>query len=572
MTKMLDADVLIIGGGAAGTKAALELHEQGLKVLMVVKGFLGRSGCSIFATNLLATPDESPQAGTEEQIHRQMDFLAKYTHYLGDQEYLKQATLYNIREFFPWLEERGLYVRRMPDGTLIKNLPKGLQTWAPKMGTSGTVIMDILRKEVLRKGIKVLEETTATSLLTNDGTVVGATALDYRNGELLIIRAKATILASGHSNYLSLRSTGTRDGSASGWVMAYRVGATLQNLEMQWYHVSDIARPRAWMRLHLYPNPLPATAERAHLHNTDGEFFFSGNMYPDNAAPYYMQLKHLYKEVQRGKARWDGGYYTSYRHIDPKVIEKFIYQSQFYKKLGYDVTRDMIECGLTYHMNVGGIRVNGQTMESGVPGLFIAGSVGALVTGGLPNVMYDGRVAARYAGERAHCLPSPEMNSKQVQVEEARVFGQLRTEPREGYLPAQVKRQIRETMWKYMGYVKSEATLNEGLRQLQRVRTEVVPKMRLGSDTRRFNYDWVDALDVADMLEACELQMCFSLHRKESRGAFYREDYPITDNEHWLCHVLGHQEDGRLKIETKPVDLPYTKPKERQADFFALDY
>lgn len=576
MAHEIDTDLLIIGGGGAGAKAAIEAQSRGLKVVMLVKGYLGRSGCSIFAGNLnWFGPPKDPDAPAqpdEERQRRTMTFLAKYTHYLGDQEYMKDAARFTFDHFYPWLEARGLYLLRHDDGSIVVDLPRGTQAWATKMGMSGQIIMDMMRKEILRCGITVLQEVAATSLLTAGSEVVGATALDYRNGEQVVVRAKATILATGHSNYLSLRSTGTREGTAAGWIMAFRAGCTLQNLEMQWFHASDLARPRSWMRLHLYPNPTPGTAQQTRLHNRDGEFFFDGRFLPDNPVPYIMQLKYLAKQVQQGKAAFGGDYFTSYRHFEPEVLSRYIYQTQFLEKLGLDPTRDLIENAISWHMNVGGVRVDGRTMESELPGLFVAGSVSALVTGGLPNVMYDGFIAAQRAADYVNGRPLPRLDQDRLDRDFRRVRSYFRTEPGDGLLPAQVIKRVRSVMWAHMNYVKRESTMQEGLEKLGRIRADVLPRMRLQSLTRRFNYDWMEAVDAEDMLDACELLIRFSLYRKESRGAFYRADYPHTDNAQWLRHVVGRRLNGDLILEDLPVDLPYARPAEGKADFFEVDY
>jgi len=578
----LETDILIIGGGGAGARAALAAREAGLKTVVVVKGLLGKSGCSIFAGNLnyFAPPKGEPQGkletahDTAERVKRTLGFLAKYTHYLGDQEYMKNASEFIQKEFYPWIEARGVYILRDEQGEIVTDKPHGTQAVSLKQGMSGTLIMDLLRKMVLASGVQLLEETTATRLLTSGGEVVGATALDFVNGRFYVIRAKVVIVATGHSNYLSLRSTGTRDGCASGWVMAYEAGARLQNIEMQWYHASDVAYPATWMRLHLYPNPLVGSAHRSQLYNQEGELFYDSNWAQTNPVPYNLQLRALIKQVKAGKARIDGGYYTSYRHVEPEVLEKYYQQTQFMKKLGIDFGTQMMENAITWHMNVGGVRVNGQTMESGVPGLLLAGSVNALVTGGLPNVMYEGITAVRTAAERVRAMPALKpSDEKQVAAEQARVFGLTRTEPSDGLLPGQVKKRIRRAMWEHHNYVKTEASMRRALDELRRIEAEDVPRMRLQTDTTRFNYDWVDALDALDMLAALQIQVQFCLYRKESRGAFYREDYPVTDNEKWLVHVVGSRgADGQLRIEKLPVELPYAQPEEKVASFFDVDY
>mgnify|MGYP000669197937 CR=1 FL=1 len=166
----------------------------------------------------------------------------------------------------------------------------------------------------------------------------------------------------------------------------------------------------------------------------------------------------------------------------------------------------------------------------------------------------------------------PKVRKELAQKEKDRVFSLLRTEPRDGFLPGQVKRHIRTIIWEDFNYIKSESQMQTALDRLQQLEKDILPRMRLGSNTLRFNYDWVDALDVYDMLSALSLQIEFSLFRKESRGAFYRQDYPNTDNKNWLKHILGHIEDGELKLETQPVDLPYVEPEEEIASFFDVDY
>lgn len=580
----LETDVLVIGGGVAGARAAYDANRAGLSVTMVIKGLLGKSGCSIFAGNLNyfappkddtgAPPPEATAEAEELRVRRTMAFLAKYTHYLGDQEYMRNASGWSQREFFDWIESRGIYILRDDDGEIITDLPRRTQAWAVQMGMSGTVVMDMLRKLIFGTGVRVLEQTTATRLMTRDGEVVGATALDYASGRFFAIRAKAVILATGHSNYMSLRATGTRDGSASGWVLAYEAGAKIQNIEMQWHHASDMAYPATWMRLHLYPNPLPGTEHRSQLFNANGEMFFDGNWLPENPVPYIMQLKHLAKEVDAGRARLDGGYYSNFRHVERRSLDHYIYQSQFAKKVDIDLSEEMYENAVTWHMNVGGVRVNGLTMESDVPGLLAAGSVTALVTGGLANSMFEGLTAAETAARRVESTPRlHELDATQLAAEVGRVFGLLRTEPGQGLLSGQVKKRIRRAMWEHMNYIKTEASMMSAQAELDRIEAEDLPRMRMNTDTRNFNYDWVEALDAVDMLKALQMQVRFSLHRKESRGCFYRRDYPVTDNRSWLKHLVGQRDgSGELGLELLPVDLPYAVPEEEVASFFDVDY
>ncbi|MBI4292618.1 MAG: FAD-binding protein [Betaproteobacteria bacterium] len=569
MPRTIDTDVVVIGGGAAGAHAALKAHAEGLKVLLIVKGFLGRSGCSIFAGNLqMVNTKVSP-----DQELNWLEVRAKHMgHYLLDQDYVKRANRFTESEFYPAMESKGLYIRRDAEGNFIASQTKTRNVWAPHQGFSGTFIMEILRKEILSKRIPLLQETMVTSLLTNDGQVVGVTVLDILRGEFIVVRAKAVIVATGPSNYLATRSTGTREQCANGFAMAYRAGAQMQDLEMQWWHCSDIAWPKAWTRLHIYPNPMPATKETVRLYNSDGEMFFEQGMYPLAMQPYFLQLKHLYPNVKKGKARWNGGFFGGYTHIDPRIMEQYSYQTQFLKHIGIDISKDLIECGISWHMTLGGIRTNVETMQSTLPGLYAPGGVGSHGVGTITLVSYDGTLAATGACARARSMQLPQLPDEQIAKEEKRVQSRLKVRPSSGLIPAQVKKRIREIMWEKMGYVKSEAKMQEALGELAEVRENLVPRMGLESVSKTWNYDWVDALDVEDMLDICEVIIHSAKERQESRGPFFREDFPFIDNKNWLKHTVVTRLENGHRMEHVPVELKYIRPKNEREEFLSADY
>lgn len=565
----LSADVVIVGGGAAGASAALTARALGLDPLIVVKGLLGRSGGSLLAA-FLVMPGP-PQADRRAELQAAVRY---YNHYLAEEDYILEVQRYAREEFFPELERRGLYLRRDAGGAVERSPFGALGIMTPgRYGEAGRLVMDLRRKEILGAGLRVLEQTMATAVIVRDGRAAGVVALDLARGELYAVSAGAVILATGHTDQLATRSTGTRDQCANGLAMAYRAGAEMRNLEMQWWHVNDFASPAAWMRVQTYPNPLLGTPEVARHYNARGEMFFDLTQVPGNPAPYTLQLRRLARQVQQGLARWDGGYFAGYDHIDPAPIRRFNTTAAFYDKLGLDVARDRAECAVCWHMRQGGINVEPRTMETSVDGLLIAGAVGGHTLGNLVYVSHDGQLAARRCAERrAGPRPAP-LTGAEVEPEVRRVLGWRRTEPRDGLLPAQVKAEIRAVMWEGMGYVKSEAGMRAALERLDRIRRERLPRMRLGSTTGNWNQAWVDALDAEDMLTVSEITIHSSLHRRESRGPFFREDYPVTDHKRWLRHtILRRGEDGQPRITTAPVRLRYVLPPAETEDFFATDY
>jgi succinate dehydrogenase/fumarate reductase flavoprotein subunit len=566
--RVVDTDIVVIGGGCAGVYAALRVQAAGLRVLQVVKGFVGRSGASIFAGNLQL--QKTKDAAEEERF---MAIRARYgSSYLNDPDYIRRACRFTEDVFFPEMEQRGLYIRRDDQGELVTSQDrKAGNVWAPNQGFSGTMIMELLRKDLLARRVPLLQETMVTSLLVRDGTLCGVTALDIVAGEFFVIRAKAVIIATGPGNYLATRSTATREQCGNGFAMAFRAGADMQDLEMQWFHASDIAAPKSWMRLHLYPNPMPVTDQSLWLHGADRRMFFHLGMNPKVKQPYYLQLRYLYNEVRKGNADWHGGFYGGYTHIEPGIMENYSYQTQFFEHLGFDLTKDLIPCGTTWHMTFGGIRTDNRTMATTLEGLYAPGGCGSHGVGSITYVSYDGTLAADRACERARHIDMPALPMDRVQGEQARVQRRLTQRPAQGLLPAQVKKRVRAVMTDKMGYVKSEARMTAALDALAEIRDRLVPAMGLGSTSRNWNYDWAEALDAEDMLDVCELTIRMSLQRKESRGYFFREDYPYIDNREWLRHTVARRADGGVEFEFTPA-APTFRPENEIDDFLTAEY
>lgn len=569
MVRRVSADVVIIGGGAAGANAALTARALGLDPLMLVKGFLGRSGGSLLAAFLVMP--SAPQADKRAELGAAVRY---YNHYLADEEYILEVQKYAREEFFAEFERKGLYIRRDESGQIAKSPFGTLGIMTPnRYGDGGRLVMDIRRKEILGSGMRVLEQTMATTIVVRDGKAVGVCALDIVSGEFFAISAKAVILATGHTDQLATRATGTRDQCANGLAMALRAGAEMRNLEMQWWHVNDFASPPMWMRVQTYPNPLLGTMGVARHYNSRGDMFFDLHDAPGSPAPYTLQLRKLAQQVQQGLARWDGGYFAGYDHMDPAPIRKYNLVAPFYEKLGLDVAKDRAECAVTWHMRQGGINVRPQTMETNVDGLFVAGAVGGHTLGNLVYVSYDGKLAAQRSADYVSRTKAAPLADSDVDAEAGRVLGFLRTEPAGGPQPVEVKRQIRAVMSEHMGYVKSDKGMRQGLERIETIRRDVFPRMRLASATKNWNQAWIDAIDVDDMLTVTKATIESSLHRKESRGPFFREDYPITDHKHWLRHtILRKGERGEAEITSAPVNLKYVTPPGDTEDFFQTDY
>ncbi len=300
--RTIKTDVAIIGGGAAGCYAALCLHKYGIKPLIICKGLVGKSGASLFAGNLVISG--KLLGNTDEEVRNTAEFLIKYhNQFLIDQRWARRCGEWIERVYYPELEEAGLYFRRDDVGNVVTSPGKIRSVAANVQGNSGVPFMDLRRKQIIHAGIALLEETVVTALLRNsDGAVGGVFCLSVLTGEFLVVEAKAVVIATGYSDRLHKRSTGTREMSADGVAMAWRAGAALVNMEMQWWHTNDIAYPPSWQRMQVYPNPMLGSEKSARMVNSEGEEFFNQQQDDPLAfGPYTVQLKALAKQVHAGR-------------------------------------------------------------------------------------------------------------------------------------------------------------------------------------------------------------------------------------------------------------------------------
>src|SRR5215203_2062238 len=452
--RVLQTDVAVVGGGAAGCYAALNLKKRAIETLIVCKGLVGKSGASIFAGNLVL--GGRLLGNTAEQARNTAEFLIKYhNQFLIDQHWARRCGEFIEQVYYPELEEAGLYFRRDDAGAVITSPGKIRSVASNVQGNSGVPFMDLRRKQVLRAGIPTLEETVVTDLVRKpDGSVGGVFCLDYMRGEYVAVLARAVILATGYSDRLHARSTGTREMSADGIALGWRVGATLSNLEMQWWHTNDIAYPPSWQRMQVYPNPMLGSEKSARMVNAAGEEFFNQQQDDPLAfGPYTVQLKALAKQVRAGKARYDGGYYAGFDHCDAAEVDAYTTYGKTYRQLGLSFPEQLVETAVTSHYRQGGIDVDTETMRSSVPGLYVAGGLGGHSNGLIALATYDGKVVADGVAADLPDLDPGALPEADVR-REARRLDALLASRRDGVPVSQVKNTIRAMMWDKAGVEK----------------------------------------------------------------------------------------------------------------------
>jgi len=558
--RVVTTDVAVIGGGAAGCYAALNLSKRGLKPLIICKGLVGKSGASLFAGNLVISG--RALGNSEENARNTAEFLIKYhNQFLIDQSWAQRCGQFIEKVYYPELEEAGLYFRRDDSGEMVTSPGKIRSIAANIQGNSGVPFMDLRRKQIIKAGIARMEETVATALLRNsDGSVGGIFCLNYLTGEYMVVLARAVILATGYSDRLHIRSTGTREMSGDGIAMAWRAGATLLNMEMQWWHTNDLAHPPSWQRMQIYPNPMLGSEKSARILNSAGKEFF--NQQKDDPlafGPYTVQLKALVKQVRAGKARYEGGYYAGFDNCDPAEVETYTTYAKAFHQLGLPFPTTLAETAVSSHYRQGGIDVDTNTMRSSIPGLYAAGGVGGHSNGFIGLATYDGRVVAEGVVQDIANLKAPSVSQSAIDAECLRL-DHLRSSFGDGSTPAKLKEKLRTVMWEKAGVEKNASDLRSALDDIEQIRADLLPGMKISNTGKSVNYEWLDAIDLVNMIDVCELVIHSSLERKESRGPFIRQDFPLTDNDNWLAANILKKSGNGLRFEKRPYGLPLFAP------------
>lgn len=554
------ADVVIIGGGAAGCYASLCLKEKGKKVILISKGLIGKSGASIFAGNLVLSGHLL--GNTDEQARDTAEFLIKYhNQYLIDQDWAARCGRWIENHYYGELEEAGLYFRRDRSGEMVTSPGRIRSIAANVQGNSGVPFMDLRRKQVIRAGIERYEEAVATKLLTRaDGSVGGVFVLNYLTGERFVVRARAVILATGYSDRLHFRSTGTREQSGDGIAMAWRAGAAMVNLEMQWFHTNDLAHPPTWQRVQIYPNPILGSWKSARMVNAEGEQFFDQQQDDPMAfGPYTVQLKALHRQVHAHKAHYDGQYYSGFDHMPEEEVSRYTSYLKAHDQLGIK-GNELLETAVTAHYRQGGILVDNSNMRSSVPGLYVAGGLGGHSNGLIALATYDGKVVADGVTQDLPDLPSGEISEQGIADEERRLMELLHADAPNGISPREIRGQLQSCLWEKVGVEKNAAQMSEALKLVRHLRTSLLPTMHLKSKSPVANFEWLAAINVVNMLDASELIVLSSLRREESRGPFIRTDYPETDNENWLVANVIRPAGTGFRFEKIPYETPVFRP------------
>jgi fumarate reductase (CoM/CoB) subunit A len=544
--KTISTDVLIIGSGGAGSRAAIEVDDAGLKALIVSKGLSFRSGCTGMAEGgynaVFKTVDK------DDSIEAHIKDTLKGGSYLNDEKLVNILVNESPKRLID-LENYGALFDRQESGQ-IDQRPFGGQTYRRTCyqgDRTGAELLNALKEEIIKRDIECIEEVMITSLVTDDDQVIGATGLDLKDSSLIYFKAKSVILASGGAGQLYPVTSNTFQKNGDGFAIAYRAGANLVDMEQVQFHPTGMVAPESKKGVLVTE---AVRAEGGKLINSEGERFMS------KYAPEKMELatrdvvaRSIYQEIIEGRGTENGGVYLDISHLDDDYIdEKLETMVLQFENVGVDIKHEPIEVAPTAHHFMGGLKINTDASSS-LDNLFGAGEVcggvhGANRLGG--NALADTQVFGKIAGESASKAAKEtelKTNEEQVNQEASRIEGLIK---KGSIKPQEFKNRIKNLMWEKVAIVRDEKTLNEALKELQEMQKEL--ENLDVSDKKQYNNDLMTALEVINMVEICILIVKSAILRRESRGAHYRSDFPETKEE-WKKSIIFNK--NKIEFEAR---------------------
>ncbi len=570
MPEKVQADLLIVGMGAAAQMCALHAHDANpdLDILIATKALRGKGGCSRMVQggfNVVLNPADSHDKHL-------MDTL-KGGQYINDQELARTL----VEQATPTIKEMetrfGCFFDRNPDGTIHQKAFAGqsFDRTVHKGDLTGIEIMSRLTEQVMKRGIRVMEECRAVELLL-DGTgrvVTGALLLDMRRGEFVVAEAAATLVATGGGpTHYRFHAPGPEK-SVDGLGMLYRAGAVLKDMEMLQFHPTGLIVPDSVVAGALLEEGLRGAG--AHLFNGKGERFMLGYA-PEVAerATRDVVSRSSYLEMAGGRACAEGGVHIDASHLGADfVLKTFPGMAERCRQFGYDLARGRVPVAPSAHFFMGGavIDTGGKaTLER----LFVAGEDaggvhGANRLGG--NGICDSCVYGRQAGKAiARYLSNGRRTVEETRrgmAEETIAVLKRPLGRANGTNPFEVRRQVQELNWNKVGVARTGPGLAEALSEIASLRDAVARLKVTGGPA--YNMMYTAALDLRSMIDVSMMVASSALQREETRGAQFRSDFPRQRDDYGLFNVLLRKgDDGKPAVEKTPVAFRYKSVEECQ--------
>jgi succinate dehydrogenase / fumarate reductase flavoprotein subunit len=550
-------DVLVVGAGGAGLRAAIEALSRGASVGVVCKSLLGKAH-TVMAEGGIAAAMANVDRGDDWRTHfRDTMRGGKYLNNWRMAQIHAQEAPDRVRE----LEQWGALFDRTADGDILQRAFGGhsFKRLCHVGDRTGLEMIRTLQDRGVQMGFHVYMECAVTRLLTDGDRVCGAVGYWREQGRFVVFRAKSVVLATGGIGKAWKITSNSWEYTGDGMALAYDAGAELMDMEFVQFHPTGMVWPPGVQGLLVTE---AVRGEGGVLVNRDGERFMERyDADKMELSTRDVVARAIYTEVREGRGTEHGGAFLDISQKPAEYVKRKLpsMYHQFLELADVDITKGPMEVGPTCHYMMGGVRVDAETAETTVPGLYAAGEVAAGLHGAnrlggnsLSDLLVFGRRAGLAAAEQADRTPSG--SSDEGQIEEATREMLAFFERPEGESPYAVHRDLTETMQSLVGIFRNEEDLEGGLAKIRELQ-ERAGRVRV-EGSRLFNPGWHLARDLKAMLTVSEAVARSALLRKESRGAHSRTDFPKSDPGWGKRNIVVSRRGGAMELSERPVPEP----------------
>lgn len=559
--------VLVVGGGLAGLRAAVEAADAGvdtavLSLLYPVRSHsvAAQGGINAALANMEECKDDTPEKHAYDTV-RGSDFLA-------DQDAVLIFTADAPTRIYE-LEHWGVPFSRTPEGKIAQRPfgGAGYPRTCYAADKTGLYIMHTLNEQAVKRGIKVYAEWAALALACDDAMCHGLVAMNLATGELATFGADAVILATGGAGRIYRRTSNSMQSTGYGMAMAYRAGVPLKDLEFVQFHPTTLAGTNILISE-------AARGEGGYLINNLGERFMK--RYAEKAmelAPRDIVSRSIQTEIDEGRGFPGGTVHLDLRHLGrERILERLPgIRDLAISFAGVDPIDQPIPIQPGQHYFMGGIDTDkdGATI---VKGLYAAGECACVSVHGANRLGGNSLLECVVMGQRAGAAAARYVRDKEAAIKDsvldqalkrttAQVEALLKSEGKERFVT--LRDLMADTMTEKVGIFREEKPMQEAWATIQELRARY-RQVGVDAKTRRFNLDLLRTIELGGMLDVAEAIVAGALARKESRGSHYRRDYKARDDAHWLKHTLAWCTPEGARLDYKPVTIVKWQPEERK--------
>ena len=583
-----DYDVLVIGAGGAGLRAAIEASAAGVKVGLICKSLLGKAH-TVMAEGGVAAALANVDDRDSWKVHFADTMRGgQYVNNWRMAELHAREAPDRVRELEAW----GAVFDRTPDGKILQRNFGGHRY--PRLAhvgdRTGLELIRTLQDHGVHRGIDVHMEFTVVRLLTSDGRAAGVVGYERDRGRFKVFGANAVVLATGGAGRAYKITSNSWEGTGDGHALAYEAGAELMDMEFIQFHPTGMIWPPSVQGILVTEG---VRGEGGILLNSQGRRFMFDSI-PENyrsqtadnedegwrytqgdknarRPPELLTRDHvarcIMREVKAGRGSPRGGVFLDIAWIKKRLpdAEAHIRRKlpsmyhQFKELADIDITKEPMEIGPTTHYIMGGVRVESDSQMSTIPGLFAAGECAAGINGAnrlggnsLSDLLVFGKRAGEYAAEFARQNTQPNVNAADVKSAVDDAVKPFENGHATGENPYAVQTALQETMQGLVGIVRTESEMQQALAELTKLEERAANAGVTGH--REYNPGWHTAIDLKNLLTVSEAITRSAIERHESRGGHFREDYPDKVAEFGSFNIVtARTADGGMAVRREPI-------------------